>query len=134
MSRRRYIPNGRAVAFLIAVAVSLVTVAEPVQTLIAQRSQLNALKDDITRYTLGIAELQQRQARLQDPAYVSRLARERLHFVMPGEVGYVVLEPGEEAAAGVPLDAQTQAELGPWWVRLWQGVRLADNPSIVEQP
>lgn len=132
MKRRRYIPNGRAVAFLIAVAVALVTVAEPMQTLVAQRSQLSSMKDDIARYTLGIKELEQRQARLQDPAYVTRLARERLHFVMPGEVGYVVLEPGEEEAAGVPLDAQTQAALGPWWVRLWQGVRLTDNPTIVD--
>lgn len=133
MKRRRYIPNGRAVAFLIAVTVALVTVAEPMQTLVAQRSELNSMKDDIQRYTLGIKELEQRQARLQDPAYVTRLARERLHFVMPGEVGYVVLEPGEEQAAGVPLDAQTQAELGPWWVRLWQGVRITDNPTIVDQ-
>lgn len=133
MKRRRYIPNGRAVAFLIAVAVALVTVAEPMQTLVAQRSELNSMKEDIARYTLGIKELEQRQARLQDPAYVTRLARERLHFVMPGEVGYVVLEPGEEQAAGVPLDAQAQAALGPWWVRLWQGVRLTDNPAIVDQ-
>ena len=134
MKRRRYIPNGRAVAFLMVLTVALLTIAEPMQTLIAQRTQLNSMKSDIARFTLGIKELEQRQRRLQDPAYVARLARERLHFVMPGEVGYVVLEPGEEAAAGVPLDAQTQASLGPWWVRLWQGVQLADNPNLVEQP
>ena len=33
-----------------------------------------------------------RQERLQDPAYVTSLIRERLHYVMPGEVGYVVLD------------------------------------------
>lgn len=129
-SRRRVVLTGRAIALIIALSVSLLTIAGPVQNLIAQRSQINSLQSDIERRTAAIADLKQRQARLQDPAYIARLARERLHFVMPGEVGYVVLEPGEEAAAGVPLDPMTQAKLGPWWTRLWQGVRLADDPTI----
>jgi cell division protein FtsB len=132
--RRRVTLNGRAAAGLAVLALAVVSVAEPIQTLIAQRAEINRVNAEILNRRAEITELESRQERLKDPAYVARLARERLHFVMPGEVGFVVLEPGEENDAGVPLTLAESAALGPWWSRLWQGIQLADDPSRADQP
>lgn len=126
--------NARAVSALIVLAVAALGVAEPVRTLVAQRAEIGRLEAENDARAQSIADLEARQRRLQDPDYVARLARERLHFVMPGEVGFVVLEPGEEDEAGVPLTVEQSAGRGPWWNRLWQGVRLADDPSLADTP
>lgn len=108
------------------VVLCLVALATPVQRLSAQRAELTAVRGQIEQYRAQIADLEKRQARLQDPSYIARLARERLHFVLPGEVGYVVLDPGEEVAAGAPAPQAAVLARGPWWAQLWQSVREAD--------
>jgi cell division protein FtsB len=132
--RRRLGLNGRALAAILVMVLAVLQVAEPVQRLIAQRSEIAGLQTEIDVRQAAIADLERRKERLRDPAYVARLARERLHFVMPGEVGYVVLEPGEEDAAGVPLTVGEAATLGPWWARLWRGIQIADDPSLAQTP
>ena len=54
-----------------------------------------------------MADLQAAEARWDDPAYVEAQARARLHFVRPGEVGYVVLTEEELAS---PETTQTTAD------------------------
>ena len=49
----------------------------------------------------------QAQARWQDPAYVEAQARERLHYVLPGETRYVVLGPDEAPARRTTGDEPT---------------------------
>ena len=45
--------------------------------------------------------LQRQQQRLNDPAYVEQLARDRLHFCMTGQTCYVIIGgPGSGSAAG----------------------------------
>jgi cell division protein FtsB len=132
--RRRVTLNGRAAAGLAVLALAVVSVAEPIQTLIAQRAEISRVNAEILDRRAQITELESRQERLKDPAFIARLARERLHFVMPGEVGFVVLEPGEEDEAGVPLTLAEAAGLGPWWSRLWQGIQIADDPTRADQP
>ena len=51
----------------------------------------------------------------------SAQARERLHFVMPGETSYVVLEPDEAPAPdGVVAAAPRPVARSPWFTDLWR--------------
>ena len=74
--------------------------------------------------TARVDALVLREERLKDPAYVTSLIRERLHYVLPGEVGYVVLDP-EEAPA--PVRQGAKAAASPWYSTLWQSVQDADQ-------
>jgi hypothetical protein len=67
-----------------------------------------------------------RQERLQDPAYVTSLIRERLHYVLPGEVGYVVLDPSEAPA---PSSAKKAVAPVAWYSTLWGSVQSTDGAA-----
>jgi hypothetical protein len=60
----------------------------------------------------------------EDPAFVIAQARSRLHFVFPGEVGYVVL--GEDDRPIVP-EEERAAHQAPWYSRLWDSTLQADR-------
>jgi hypothetical protein len=69
-----------------------------------------------------VKRLREQRARWQDPAYVEQRAREHLHFVRPGEIGYIV----RDGSGG----ARRPADRGPdraWYQNLWDGVDKADR-------
>ena len=71
-----------------------------------------------------MASLQQELEDWQDPAFVVAQARSRLHFVFPGEVGYVVL--GEDDRPITP-EVEQQSDASPWYARLWDSTLQADR-------
>ena len=114
---------------LAAVAVVLALLILPYfQKWLVQRSQLNAARQEIAQSRSEVSALEQQRARWQDPEYVKAQARQRLHFVMPGDTGYVVLDPPSQqqattdpsaAAAGVTEQGRS------WFGNLWQSVEVA---------
>ncbi|MGX1954251.1 FtsB family cell division protein [Streptomyces anulatus] len=120
---RRSRLTGRA-AFLALVVCSLVVaLAYPMRQYVSQRDEIaeqERLSQQAERRT---EELRDEKARLQDDAYIKRLARQHLHYVLPGETGYTVADPdaaqdrrGEPGASG-----------RPWHSNLWDGVDSADR-------
>lgn len=71
----------------------------PLQTFLGQRERLDRLEHQANLLERENAELRDQIARLNDPEYLERVARERLGMVRPGEIGFVVV-PEDEAAAG----------------------------------
>ena len=64
--------------------------------------------------------------------YVRAQARERLGFVLPCEVGYVVVDENGATepvttTEGIPVTAD-----GPWYSRLWASLEAADVPRADE--
>lgn len=55
------------------------------QRLMDFQSQVNAAKQDV-------ADMQVERERWDDPVYVRSQARDRLYYVMPGEVSYLVMD------------------------------------------
>lgn len=113
------------------VAVTLiVALAVPVRTWFAQRAEIAQLRADVAATRERVEELRQEQQRWADPAFVAAEAKRRLHFVLPGEVGYVTLgaEPTAEEAA-----ALAAAEAAPWYATLWGAVEAADAADESEE-
>jgi len=122
--------TGRAVVLAVVLGMLVLTLAVPLRELVAQRAEINALRAQNAEASERVAELVLRKERLQDPAYVTSLIRTRLHYVLPGEVGYVVLDPEEAPAPVKPGTAEAQ---GPWYSTLWQSVAAADG-AAAEKP
>ena len=115
----------------------LVTVALPLRSYLEQRQHIGALRQTVLAQQERVAELEGVRQRWQDPAYVAAQARERLHYVLPGETQYVVLEPEASTVPGVVMGA-TPAEAAaaleqPWFSRLWSSVEgaAAQEPGTV---
>ncbi|MFJ8668322.1 septum formation initiator family protein [Streptomyces sp. NPDC093600] len=121
---RRSRLTGRA-AFLALVVCSLVVaLAYPMRQYVSQQGEIAEQERQAAEAAERVEELRDEKARLQDPAYVRRLAREHLHYVMPGETGFTVNDPEAERARRAE-----QAEAGtPWYSNLWNGVDRADAP------
>ncbi|NEE51553.1 septum formation initiator family protein, partial [Streptomyces sp. SID8455] len=56
-------------------------------------------------------------------AYIMRLARQHLHYVLPGETGYTVADPD----AAQDRRGEPGAGDRPWHANVWDGVDSADR-------
>ncbi|MDQ1293173.1 MAG: hypothetical protein QG608_1054 [Actinomycetota bacterium] len=102
---------------------------------IAQRSQIEEKEAEVAALREEVDELAQRRDRWKDNRFVETQARERLHFVRPGETGYVALDAAG-AGRGAAVDPRHQAALTagaerdagvPWYGSVWQSLRIAGD-------
>jgi cell division protein FtsB len=114
--------TGRAFLLALVLGGLLLALAVPVRGWIAQRAEIAGLRADVEAAQVRVAELQVQSERWQDPAFVAAEARRRLHFVLPGEVGYITL--GSQAAQDEATRVADEAQ--PWYSSLWSAVREAD--------
>ena len=117
----------RAAILATVICVLTLTIAGPVRTYFAQRTEMKQLAASESALRQQISDLEQQKGKLGDPVYIAAQARERLGFVMPGEVPYQVqLPPG----AALPADPGSQPKAAvsndPWYTSLWH--TIADSP------
>jgi hypothetical protein len=105
------------------VATLLIALSVPGRAWFAQRAQIAGLRADVEAAQERVSALTVQQERWKDPAFVAAEARRRLHFVLPGEVGYVTL--GGAAAGAVA--AQAAGSATPWYSSLWGALQQADD-------
>jgi cell division protein FtsB len=123
----RPVLTGRAALLALVLTLLVFTLAVPTRELFAQRADLAAIRDSNDTTSARISALQAEKNRLSDPTYVGSLIRERLHYVLPGEVGYVVLAPDDSPAQSVTSAAQTSDT--SWYQRLVTSLQTADGAT-----
>jgi cell division protein FtsB len=128
-SRRRPSFTGRAAVLAVVLAALAIALAGPLRQLLSQRTQIAGLRAGVSAQQQQIATLEQQQKLWTDPAYIKAQARERLHYVMPGQVPYVTLAPTPAASANP--SAVAAAADGPWYSQLWGSIKGA---GAVVQP
>lgn len=131
-SEQRFGSAARRAAILAAVVCVLtLTIAGPVRTFFAQRTEMKQLRATEEALRAQIAELEEQKVKLGDPVFIAAQARERLGFVMPGDIPYQVqLPPTAVTPDGVPEgEAPTVPSGQPWYTSLWQ--TIADGPHSV---
>jgi hypothetical protein len=112
----------------------MLTLAVPLRALIQERREIRELEQQVISQQANIDELINRKARLTDPVYLQAIARERLNYVFPGEIGFVVLdEETNTAITGVP-GALVPNDDSAWYAKLWSSTKLADNPPPADDP
>lgn len=118
----------RAAILAAVICVLTLTIAGPVRTYFAQRTEMNQLMASEAALREQIAELEQQKAKLADPAYIAAQARERLGFVMPGDIPYQVQLPPSATNPEEPeaLPGTSPVPDGPWYSALWK--TIADDP------
>lgn len=94
--------NFQMLTALAVIVLAVVTLAPTVQTLFVQRQQIADLQHQVEQAKKAVAQMTEERKRWEDPVYVRAQARDRLYYVMPGEVSYLVMD-----AQGVDMSDTT---------------------------
>jgi len=117
----------RAAILAAVVCVLTLTIAGPVRTYFAQRTEMKQLAATEAALRAQIGDLEAQKAKLADPVYIAAQARERLGFVMPGDIPYQVqLPPGAAPPPAASPQVETAEASDPWYTSLWH--TIADSP------
>ncbi|MFE6335702.1 septum formation initiator family protein [Streptomyces sp. NPDC057798] len=119
---RRSRLTGRAALLALVVCSLVVALAYPIRQYVAQRAEIADLEQQKQQARERVEELRDLKARWQDDAYAEQRIRERLHYVMPGETGFVVIDPDAAKQARTDLGSADR----PWYANVWDGVDKSD--------
>jgi cell division protein FtsB len=123
----------RAAVLAAVICVLTLTIAGPVRTYFAQRTEMAQLNATEAALRRQIADLEQKKVKLGDPAYIAAQARERLGFVKPGDIPFQVqLPPGAPGSPQPGGDTAKPANNNPWYTSLWH--TIADAPHLPPAP
>lgn len=112
----------------------MVSYASSMRAYLQQRQHLASMRAEIASSRTDIARLQREKERWSDPAYVRTVAHERFGWVLPGEIGFQVLDRN-----GKPLghtdtlsdpSAVTEANRPLWWQAAWGSVVAAGKKPV----
>ena len=134
---RRSSLTTRALALAVVILMLTISYANSLRIYFAQSHEVAATRAEIADREAQIADLQTELNRWDDPAFVKLQARTRLGWVMPGEIGFTVVDAdGKPLGGGSELDtgAKPTDDRPPesWYTRLWGSVETADKPAAPE--
>lgn len=110
--------TGKAVILAVVICALALTLAVPLRTYISQRGDAAEVAAQQIELEQRVEELEIRREQTEDPAYITAQARERLGYVMPGEIPYQVQLPGARARSDIENDPPPPPP-GPWYSDLW---------------
>ena len=126
--------SGFMVIMLGLVVLAAFVLVPTIGTYVDQRQQIAALEAAVQLSREQVEELESRRERWNDPAYITTQARERLYYVKPGEVIYLVdddlppeLEPQEQA----PVSEDVEQTRTDWMSQLVRSVTEAGLAQTV---
>ncbi|MFE0728283.1 FtsB family cell division protein [Streptomyces antibioticus] len=119
---RRSRLTGRAALLALVLCTLIVALAYPMRQYVSQRAEIADLEREKRQAAERVEELRDLKARWQDDAYAEQQIRLRLHYVLPGETGYVVIDPKAAKQSRAGLGAADR----PWYSNVWDGVDKSD--------
>ena len=125
--RRRRTSN-RVLALPAIFFILALTIAPPVKHYFTQRAQISALKAELSADNTALEKAREELLLWQDPEYIKSQARERLHFVLPGERQYIVTDgENNQQQNGTTKIASSLADGQPWYARLIASISETGN-------
>jgi len=124
--RRR--TSNRVLALSAIFFILALTIAPPVKNYFTQRAQISALKAELSADNTALQKAREELLLWQDPEYIKSQARERLHFVLPGERQYIVTDGQTNTSQnGSTKIASSLADGQPWYSRLIASISETGN-------
>ena len=84
--------NSSWVSLISVIVLGTFIVSQDVQTYLDQRREIVEMEESIAQAEGAVEEMQAERDRWQDPVYIRSQARDRLYYVLPGEVSYLVMD------------------------------------------
>jgi hypothetical protein len=102
------------------------------QKWLVQRSEIENARAEVSQSRQDVATLREQRARWADDEYVKAQARARLHYVLPGETGFVLVDPKPKAPPTpdpTTKAAQVPAGNRPWYADVLLSAEVAADPD-----
>jgi cell division protein FtsB len=137
---RNFRLSGFALSMLLLVVVAIVVLAPRLKTLVEQQQQIAELKQSVADAQESVDQLGDQVARWSDRAYIEAQARDRLYYVYPGDISYLVIgDDGETVAAdALPVSDSIQTTRVDWTRALLSSIYQAGlteaTPEQLESP
>ncbi len=107
---------------------AVVVLAPNLRILLEQRAQIAELQNTVNQAQHSVEELSAEVDRWSDPSYIESQARERLFYMFPGDVSYIVVgDTTQEGTTvdGLPISDQIQTTRVDWMASLLSSVFTA---------
>ena len=125
--RRRRTSN-RVLALSAILFILALTIAPPVKHYFTQRAQISALKSQLSADNAALQKARQELSLWKDPDFIKSQARERLHFVLPGERQYIVIDDSTTDSNNTTTKIASALTDGqPWYARLIASISETGN-------
>ncbi|MFT4307447.1 MAG: septum formation initiator family protein [Microbacterium sp.] len=129
--------SGFMVIMLGLVVLAVLVLVPTIGTYVDQRQRIAALEQSVSVTQDEIDELQAESERWSDPAYIMTQARERLYYVEPGEVVYLVendLDAADQPQDETPVSDEVQQTSTDWMSQLVASVVAAGAAQTAVGP
>ena len=137
---RNFRLSGLALTVLGLIVAALVVLAPQLKTLVEQRQQIAQLEQEVKDAQDDLDDLDAEVARWSDPAYIEAQARDRLFYVFPGDVAYLVIDDDgtPQASDAQPISDSIQTTRVDWVTAFLGSVYTAGlteaTPEQLESP
>ena len=126
--------SGFTVTVLLLIVGALIVLAPSLRILVEQQNEITALERRVAEQQALVDELQTDIDRWQDPAYIKAQARDRLLYVYPGDITYLIVDDGLtiEGDEGMTVSDEIQATRIDWTRALLSSIvtaGLTDLPA-----
>ncbi|MFM6977290.1 MAG: FtsB family cell division protein [Micrococcales bacterium] len=86
--------NARTATALIMIVLGVFTLAPAVQNWFTYQQKIADMRTQVQQTKDALAQMKTDLKRWDDPVYVRTQARQRLYYVLPGEISYLVMDAG----------------------------------------
>jgi cell division protein FtsB len=119
---------------VLVLALLMVSYASSMRAYLEQRHHLATLRASIAESQQEVDRLTREKERWRDPAYVQTIAHQRFGWVLPGQIGFQVLDedgkPLGHTDSLSPVDSVTETTRPQWWASAWGSVVAAGKPQV----
>lgn len=129
--------SGFSLIMMGVLVLAVVVLAPTIAAFAAQRQQIAELRAAVSDQEEEVQRLRDERERWNDETFIMTQARERLYYVMPGEVSYLVIDDRTEAAkadAAAEVSAEVTESKGDWMRTLLDSVMTAGLAPAPEAP
>jgi len=84
--------NSVSVSVILVIILGTYLISPDVQSYLNQRREIVEMEQSIQLAEDAVMDMQAERDRWQDPVYIRSQARDRLYYVLPGEVSYLVMD------------------------------------------
>jgi cell division protein FtsB len=126
--------SGFTVVMLGIIVLAVIVLAPGLRTLVEQQQQIAALRESVRLEQQAVNDLEANLDRWKDPAYVEAEARNRLLYVFPGDITYLVIDDGATGdAIEQPISDEIQTTQTDWTRSLLSSVISAGTTQQTAQ-
>lgn len=114
---RRLRFTGFSAVMIGVIVLGVLIIAPNLRTYVEQRQQIAALQAQVNEDRRDLSTLHAERQRWNDKTYIMTQARDRLYYVNPGEISYIVVNDLDPAVAGAepaPVSEKVEARQSDW--------------------